>query len=424
MVKASGVQGMSIETTRYPSLRWYNAAGTLSTVLGADPESGSLALYTSRALGSGEFFIATEIGENIPKWRLNQSGIFHYLPTYFTPPSGVPVTVDAIAGNDIQQWATASQTYAAVAELGRLWIRSNGIINGASLSVATGYDSAIGMIVRGNSNTQSADLSQWVKSDNTLLAKVDKDGKFTTPGVTVSGFTAAGVVHNNASGVLSSSLIVNADIDSSAAIAQGKIYNLVSDLSSKETPSGAQSKADAAKSAAVSDAATSAAALYVTLASRGSANGVATLDASGLVPTSQIPPIAISDTFTPSNETQMLALTAQVGDVAIRSDINKTFILQAAPASTLSNWKEILTPPGVSSVTAASPLTAGGVANGSITTTGTIGIQDASTSQKGAVKLEDSITSTSTATAATPNSVKSAYNKATALAVAFAIGLS
>ena len=40
----------------------------------------------------------------------------------------------------------------------------------------------------------------------------------------------------------------------------------------------------------------------------------------------------------------MLALNAQKGDIAIRSDLNKSFVLQSTPASTLANWKELLTP--------------------------------------------------------------------------------
>jgi hypothetical protein len=76
----------------------------------------------------------------------------------------------------------------------------------------------------------------------------------------------------------------------------------------------------------------------------GSSNGVASLDGSGLVPTSQIPPLAISDTFVVASQAAMLALTAQVGDVAIRTDISTTFILQASPPTTLANWKQILTP--------------------------------------------------------------------------------
>ena len=40
----------------------------------------------------------------------------------------------------------------------------------------------------------------------------------------------------------------------------------------------------------------------------------------------------------------MLALNAQVGDIAIRSDITKSFILKQTPASTLSNWLELISP--------------------------------------------------------------------------------
>jgi len=101
----------------------------------------------------------------------------------------------------------------------------------------------------------------------------------------------------------------------------------------------------------------------------GVANGVATLDGSGLIPTSQLPPLAVNDTFVVASQAAMLALTAQIGDIAVRTDVSKTFILSASPASTLANWQEILTPPGVTSVTASSPLT-----GGTITSTGTIGL--------------------------------------------------
>ncbi len=63
----------------------------------------------------------------------------------------------------------------------------------------------------------------------------------------------------------------------------------------------------------------------------------------------------------------------------------------------------------ITAVTASSPLTGGGT-SGAIT----VGIQDATTSVKGAVQLTDSTSSTSTTTAATPNSVKSAYDLADA----------
>jgi hypothetical protein len=77
---------------------------------------------------------------------------------------------------------------------------------------------------------------------------------------------------------------------------------------------------------------------------KGAVNGIATLDGTGKIPTSELPALAISETFVVSSQAAMLALTAQVGDTAVRTDVSKTFILTATPASTLGNWQELLTP--------------------------------------------------------------------------------
>jgi hypothetical protein len=61
----------------------------------------------------------------------------------------------------------------------------------------------------------------------------------------------------------------------------------------------------------------------------------------------------------------------------------------------------------ITGITASSPLTGGGT-SGAVT----VGIQDASTSVKGAVQLSDSISSTSTTLAATANAVKTTYDLA------------
>jgi hypothetical protein len=68
------------------------------------------------------------------------------------------------------------------------------------------------------------------------------------------------------------------------------------------------------------------------------------LGAGGKLNTSVLPAIAISDTFVVASQEAMLALTAEVGDIAIRTDLSKSFILKADGASTLDNWQELLTP--------------------------------------------------------------------------------
>lgn len=74
------------------------------------------------------------------------------------------------------------------------------------------------------------------------------------------------------------------------------------------------------------------------------AGNVPVLDSNGKLVETVIPAVAITETYVVDSETAMLALNAQVGDVAIRTDVSKSFILQSLPASTAANWKELLTP--------------------------------------------------------------------------------
>lgn len=81
----------------------------------------------------------------------------------------------------------------------------------------------------------------------------------------------------------------------------------------------------------------------ITQAEKGVAGGVPTLDpATAKIPASQLPAIAINDTFVVNSTTAMTELTAEIGDVAVVTVINKTFILANAPASNIGNWVELL----------------------------------------------------------------------------------
>ncbi|QXJ40760.1 hypothetical protein [Curtobacterium phage Parvaparticeps] len=71
----------------------------------------------------------------------------------------------------------------------------------------------------------------------------------------------------------------------------------------------------------------------------------------GVVPTSQIPALAINDTFVVASQAAMLALTAQRGDIAKRTDLNgRSFVLGADAPGTLANWVDLGTTVDVSSV--------------------------------------------------------------------------
>lgn len=83
---------------------------------------------------------------------------------------------------------------------------------------------------------------------------------------------------------------------------------------------------------------------YINLTEKGAALGVATLGADSKIPSSQLPAIAITDTTVVTSQASMLALTAQIGDVAVRSDLNKSFILAGTDPTVLGNWQELLAP--------------------------------------------------------------------------------
>jgi len=77
----------------------------------------------------------------------------------------------------------------------------------------------------------------------------------------------------------------------------------------------------------------------------GTASGnIPILDLNGKIDTTVLPAIAITDTYVVSSQTAMLALTAQTGDIAVRTDLNKSFILKTNDATVLANWQELLTP--------------------------------------------------------------------------------
>jgi hypothetical protein len=119
------------------------------------------------------------------------------------------------------------------------------------------------------------------------------------------------------------------------------------------------------------------------------AGNIPVLDTNGKLDTGILPAIAISDTFVIASETAMLALTAQIGDVAVRTDLNKSFILKGSDPSVLANWQELLTPTdsvtsvaGKTGVVTLSVTDISGAASTSIATTSTNGLMSSADKTK------------------------------------------
>lgn len=98
-----------------------------------------------------------------------------------------------------------------------------------------------------------------------------------------------------------------------------------------------------------------------------SAGNVPILDGGGKLSSSILPSTSITDVYVVANQAAQLALTAQEGDVAIRTDLSKTYIHNGGVAGTMADWQEMLTPTdnvlSVNGLTGAVTLTTANVAD-------------------------------------------------------------
>lgn len=81
------------------------------------------------------------------------------------------------------------------------------------------------------------------------------------------------------------------------------------------------------------------------ISERGAPNGYAPLDANGKLPNEVLPALAITEVFSVNSQAAMLALSAQGGDLCIRTDLSKTFVLSGNNPAVLGNWIELQFPP-------------------------------------------------------------------------------
>lgn len=77
---------------------------------------------------------------------------------------------------------------------------------------------------------------------------------------------------------------------------------------------------------------------------KAAANGLATLGGDSKIPSSQLPAIALTDVSVVASQVAQLALTAQEGDVVVRTDVNRSYIHNGGTAGTMADWSELATP--------------------------------------------------------------------------------
>jgi len=149
---------------------------------------------------------------------------------------------------------------------------------------------------------------------------------------------------------------------------------------------------------------------YILLSTKGVANGVASLDSSGFIPSAQLPPLAKVTVSSAANQAARLALTAEPGDIAIQSDNGTTYVLASSPASTNGNWREISATAAISAA----------IATHESDTTGVHGIADTAalaTTTNVATAKSEAITAAGTDATAKANTAQDAAIAAAASAL-------
>ena len=182
-------------------------------------------------------------------------------------------------------------------------------------------------------NARLDELAGLSKTANSILVQ-DADGNLTVAGITSDTLdaviTGAGIdLELKDSGVVAGTYGTSKKVPAITVNAQGQVTGVTlvdisvdfSELTGLPTTLAGYGITDA-----------------INVAEKGVAGGVATLDGTGKLPTSQLPALAITDSFVVDSEAEMLELVAQRGDVAIRTDIKANFILAADDASVLVNW--------------------------------------------------------------------------------------
>jgi len=83
---------------------------------------------------------------------------------------------------------------------------------------------------------------------------------------------------------------------------------------------------------------------FINKTEKAQALGVASLDINGKILPEQLPPIAITEVFVVGSEAEQLALPAQAGDIAVRTDQQLNYIKASSATGTMTDWVQLQVP--------------------------------------------------------------------------------
>lgn len=264
--------------------------------------------------------------------------------TFYVPSLGIKFGINAVAGNVItlsgnlpsslsavQAYALPSATLRTENETGATPSGDANLRSGTTASGKSGQTNIQTGI--STSGGQTGDILVSTGSTSGTRGKVILDGSE----ITVSGkeitFVANASANTSAVNKGQMDNAIASAISTHVVQAAEVVFNdSASSLGASNVQQAIDSVATIAKSA-------------IPATQKGAANGVATLNSDGKLSASQVPSIAITSTFVVADEAAMLALTtAEEGDVAVRQDLHKSFILTSGDRTVAASWQELLSP--------------------------------------------------------------------------------
>ncbi len=316
-----------------------------------------------------------DILSNTNKIASNTASITSLTNTVTTNTANITANTSAINANTASITSNTSSITSNTTSINSNTASLTSILNTVATNTANITSNTLGInantaSITANTNALSLKVNQSVVGVANGVASLDGTGKVPSsqlPAVTLNSTNVVGSEFDmlNLNGITIGSIAIRADINKNFVLSASdpsvlsNWVELLTPAAPVQSVNGytgsvnltkldfglnnVDNTADALKP--ISNLTQSALNLKLDASKVGVANGTASLNASGKIPTDQIPAISFSSVKVLNSQSAMLALsTAVVGSVVIRTDVNKNYVLSAADPSVLANWVELLTP--------------------------------------------------------------------------------